>query len=463
MNAAATPQGVRRKVSRRLLPPLFVMFVLSFLDRTNVALVKSHLATDVGIDAAAFGLGAGIFFVGYAVLGVPSNLVLHRFGARRWLAVMMLVWGLLSCAMCLVDGPVTFYVLRFALGAAEAGFFPGVILYITYWFPAHDRGKATGVFQSAVAVASIIGNPVGGYLIGLEGLGGLAGWKWMFILEGAPTVLLALAVPLLLTDRPEQAGWLSAGERKLLAERIAAADEAQHEPGTAERGRRGIREIVGDSRVLRLMFVYFAIQIGVYGVTFWLPALVGRIGGLDDFGTGLVSALPWVFALLGVLVLPWLSDRSGNRRGPLLLAMVLTVAGLLGGVLLPPVPAVAALCVAAFGFLGAQPVFWTVPPTILSGARMAGTIALISGFGNLGGFLGPYLMGAVESGTGSGSGGLYAIAAIVAVGAALVTGFHWVGRSRGRATDAHNRDRDDGQDDEDGKGRGTDDAHRALR
>lgn len=475
MNPAATPQGVRRKVSRRLLPPLFLMFVLSFLDRTNVALVKSHLATDVGIDAAAFGLGAGIFFVGYAVLGVPSNLVLHRFGARRWLSVMMLVWGLLSCAMCLVDGPVTFYVLRFALGAAEAGFFPGVILYITYWFPAQDRGKATGVFQSAVAVSSIIGNPVGGYLIGLEGLAGLAGWKWMFLLEGAPTVLLALSVPWLLTDRPEQASWLSDGERTLLTERIAAADEAEHESGRAESGtesgkagrgrRRGVREIVGDSRVLRLMFVYFAIQIGVYGVTFWLPALVGRIDGLDDFGTGLVSALPWVFALLGVLVLPWLSDRSGDRRGPLLLAMVLTVAGLLGGVLLPPVPAVAALCVAAFGFLGAQPVFWTVPPTILSGARMAGTIALISGFGNLGGFLGPYLMGAVESGTGSGSGGLYAIAVIVAVGAVMVLGFHWVGRSRGRGAPAEADARKDGHDEQenDEQGRGDDDAHRAVR
>ena len=422
MNAVATAEGVRRKVSRRLLPPLFVMFVLSFLDRTNVALVKSRLATDAGIDATAFGLGAGIFFVGYAVLGVPSNLVLHRFGARRWLAVLMLAWGLLSCAMGLVDSPGSFYALRFLLGAAEAGFFPGVILYITYWFPAEDRGKATGMFQSAVAIASIIGNPVGGYLLGLHGLGGLEGWKWMFILEGAPTVVVALAVPWLLTDRPEQAGWLSAEERTLLASRIAAdlPDDRAKVP-------RSVRRIISDSRVLRLMFVYFAIQIGVYGVTFWLPALVGRIDGLDDVGIGFVSALPWVFALLGVLVLPWYSDRTGDRRGPLRLAMLLTVAGLIGGVVLPPVAAVGALCVAAFGFLGAQPVFWTVPPTILSGAQMAGTIALISGFGNLGGFLGPYLMGAIETGTGSGANGLYAIAVIVAAGALVVTGFRWVG------------------------------------
>ncbi|NLU72511.1 MFS transporter [Streptomyces sp. HNM0575] len=425
MNAAATAESVRHKVARRLLPPLFVMFVLSFLDRTNVALVKSHLATDAGIDAAAFGLGAGIFFVGYAVLGVPSNLVLHRFGARRWLAFLMLVWGLLSCAMGLVDGPGSFYVLRFLLGAAEAGFFPGVILYITYWFPAEDRGKATGMFQSAVAVASIIGNPVGGYLLGLHGLAGLEGWKWMFILEGAPTVVMALAVPWLLTDRPEQARWLTAAERGLLTERIAAdvPDESRRVPARVGR-------IVRDSKVLRLMFVYFAIQIGVYGVTFWLPALVGRIEGLDDLGIGFVSALPWVFALLGVIVLPWLSDRSGDRRGPLRLALLLTLAGLIGGVVLPPVPAVAALCVAAFGFLGAQPVFWTVPPTILSGAQMAGTIALISGFGNLGGFIGPYVMGAVEKSTGSGANGLYLIAAVVAVGALVVTGFRWTGTRR---------------------------------
>ncbi|MER7394243.1 MFS transporter [Streptomyces sp. NPDC000151] len=446
MNAATTADRVRRKVARRLLPPLFLMFVLSFLDRTNVALVKSHLATDAGIDAAAYGFGAGVFFVGYALLGVPSNLVLHRWGARRWLAALMFVWGLLSCAMALTASPTGFYVLRFLLGAAEAGFFPGVILYITYWFPASDRGKATGMFQSAVAISSIIGNPVGGYLIGLHGLAGLDGWQWMFLLEGAPTVLLALAVPWLLTDRPEQARWLTAEEKRLLAARIEA-----DRPAEDARPPRRIREIVGDSRVLRLMFVYFAIQIGVYGVTFWLPALVGRIGGLDDVGIGFVSALPWVCALLGVLVLPWFSDRSGNRRGPLRLALLLTAAGLVGAALLPPVPAVAALCVAAFGFLGAQPVFWTVPPTILTGVQMAGTIALISGFGNLGGFLGPYVMGVVESSTGSGANGLYAVAVIVVAGAAVVTGFRWAGL---RTPAAHpHTDKEDI----------TDDPHRALR
>jgi sugar phosphate permease len=437
MNTVTTVENVRRKVSRRLLPPLFVMFVLSFLDRTNVALVKTHLETDVGIDAAAYGFGAGVFFVGYAVLGVPSNLALHRIGARRWLAGLMFAWGLLSCAMALVTSPATFYVLRFLLGAAEAGFFPGVILYITYWFPAADRGRATGLFQSAVAVASIVGNPLGGYLIGLHGLAGLDGWKWMFLLEGAPTVLLALAVPRLLTDRPEQATWLTDDEKRLLTERIAA-DRPDASTGAPQRA----REIISDGRVLRLMFVYFAIQISVYGVTFWLPALVGRIDGLGDVGIGFVSALPWVFALAGVLILPWYSDRTGDRRGPLRLALVLTVAGLVGGVLLPPVPAVAALCVAAFGFLGAQPVFWTVPPTILAGVQIAGTIPLISGFGNLGGFVGPYLMGAVESGTGSGADGLYVIAAIAAAGAVVAAGFHWVGHhtrtpAKESADDAH--------------------------
>ncbi|MFJ8949719.1 MFS transporter [Streptomyces sp. NPDC102381] len=429
MSTATTVQGVRRKVSRRLLPPLFVMFVLSFLDRTNVALVKTHLETDVGIDAAAFGLGAGIFFVGYAVLGVPSNLALHRIGARRWLAGLMFVWGLLSCAMALVSSPTTFYLLRFLLGAAEAGFFPGVILYITYWFAGPDRGRATGVFQSAVAVSSIIGNPLGGYLIGLHGLAGIDGWKWMFLLEGAPTVVMALAIPWLLTDRPEQATWLTDEERRLLIDRIAADRPAADADVPQRAG-----EILRDSRVLRLMFVYFAIQISVYGVTFWLPALVGRIDGLGDVGIGFVSALPWIFALAGVLILPWWSDRTGDRRGPLRLALLLTVLGLLGGVVLPPVPAVAALCVAAFGFLGAQPVFWTVPPTILAGVQIAGTIPLISGFGNLGGFVGPYVMGAVESGTGSQSGGLYLIAVLAAAGALVAATFHWVGQKNNATT-----------------------------
>jgi sugar phosphate permease len=416
-----SPEHVRRKVSRRLLPPLFLMFVLSFLDRTNVSLVKHHLAVDAGISAAAFGFGAGVFFLGYAIFGVPSNLVLHRIGARRWLAVIMVIWGLLSCAMALVTGPTSFYSLRFLLGVAEAGFFPGAILYITYWFPVDQRGRATGLFQSAVAISSIIGNPLGGYLLGLHGLAGLEGWQWMFILEGLPTVVVALAVPWLLTDRPEHATWLSDEEKRLLSASIV-----ESEPDEEMRPPRRALDVVRDSRVLRLTFVYFAIQIGVYGVTFWLPSLVGRIGGLSDLGIGVISALPWVFALLGVVLLPWISDRTGNRRGPLLLAMILTVLGLLGGVLLPPVPAVAALCVAAFGFLGAQPVFWTIPPTILAGVQLAGTIPLISGFGNLGGFVGPYVMGLTETITGAGANGLFVVAGVVAVGVLLVLGLRWV-------------------------------------
>jgi sugar phosphate permease len=421
----ATAEGVRRKVVRRLIPPLFVMFVLSFLDRTNISLVKDHLEASAGISAGAFGLGAGIFFIGYAVLGVPSNLVLHRIGARRWLAVMMLVWGLLSCAMALVTGPVSFYVLRFLLGAAEAGFFPGVILYITYWFPNSNRGKAIGLFQTAVAIASLIGNPVGGYLLGLHGIGGLDGWQWMFVIEGLPTVLVAMAVPWLLTDRPHQATWLTQAERDLLTDAIDA-----DEPPMERRPKRGVRNIVGDGRVLRLTYVYFAIQLGVYGVTFWLPTLVKRIGGLTDFDVGLISALPWVFALVGVLVLPMISDRTGNRRTPLQIGLGCTTVGLLGAVLLPPVPAVGALCVAAFGFLGAQPVFWTVPPTILAGVQIAATIPLISGIGNLGGFVGPYAMGAIEEATGSGTGGLYLIAAVVVVGMVFAATFNWVSSNR---------------------------------
>jgi len=424
-SAEAPDETAHRKVSRRLLPPLFAMFVLSFLDRTNVSLVKHHLEVSAGISAAAFGFGAGVFFLGYAVLGVPSNLVLHRMGARRWLAVMMAVWGLLSCSMALVTGPTSFSVLRFALGVAEAGFFPGAILYITYWFPASRRGRATAIFQSAVAISSIIGNPLGGYLLGLHGTFGLDGWQWMFVIEGLPTVLVALAVPWLLVDQPRQARWLTGEEKDALARRIA-----DDEPDRDMRPPRKAREVVADSRVLRLVYVYFAIQIGVYGVSFWLPSLVGRIRGLSDLGVGTISALPWVFALLGVIVLPYLSDRTGNRRGPLLLALTLTALGLIGGVLLPPVLAVGALCVAAFGFLGAQPVFWTIPPTILAGVQLAGAIPLISGIGNLGGFVGPYVMGLTESATGKVAGGLYAVAVVVAVGGLFALTFRWVGAQR---------------------------------
>jgi ACS family tartrate transporter-like MFS transporter len=424
--------SVRRRVARRLLPPLFVMFVLSFLDRTNVSLVKSHLAVDAGISATAFGFGAGIFFVGYAVLGVPSNLVLHRIGARRWLAVMMVVWGVLSCAMALVDGPVSFYVLRFALGVAEAGFFPGAILYITYWFPADHRGRATGLFQAAVAVASVAGNPLGGGLLGLHGALGLDGWQWMFVIEGLPTIAVAAVTPWLLTDRPRDASWLSPAEREAWQERIEASDAATAADGTAPRR---ARDVVRDSRVLRLIYVYFAIQLGVYAVSFWLPTLVKRIGGLSELEVGTLSAVPWVFALAGVIVLPWWSDRSGRRRGPLLVALALVGVGLLGAAILPPWPGLAALCVAAFGFLGAQPVFWTIPPTLVAGVQLAGTIPLISGIGNLGGFDGPYVMGVAEDATGRSAAGLYLVAVLVVLGLAAAATFRWVSTPRDRSGD----------------------------
>jgi MFS transporter, ACS family, tartrate transporter len=407
-------EAIARKVSRRLLPTLFVMYVISFIDRSNLALVKTHLAVDVGIDAAAYGLGAGLFFVGYALLGLPSNLALHRFGARRWLSALMIVWGPVSCAMALVDSPGTFYLLRILLGAAEAGFYPGVILYITYWFPERIRGRSIGRFQSAVAVSSIIGNPLGSYLLGLNGLAGLKGWQWMFILEGVPAVIVGVAVLWLLTDRPESATWLSHDERTRLAAELRA-DEPTPSPDSPQRA----ISVLRDTRVLRLMFIYLVIQVGVYGVTFWLPTLVRRINGLTDLSTGFVSAIPWVFALIGVLFLPWWSDRAGNRRGPLALALTLTAAGLVGAVLLPPIPAVACLCVSAFGFQGAQPIFWTIPPTILSGARIAGTIGLIATVANFGGFLGPYIMGLAETATGSSVAGLFVIAAIIAPGIAV--------------------------------------------
>ena len=417
-------ESIRRRVARRLIPPLFVMFVLSFLDRTNVSLVKSHLAVDAGISATAFGLGAGIFFLGYAVLGVPSNLVLHRIGARRWLAIMMLVWGVLSCAMALVSGPVSFYVLRFALGAAEAGFFPGAILYITYWFPADYRGRATGLFQAAVAVASVVGNPLGGWLLGFHGVMGLDGWQWMFVIEGLPTIVVAALTPWLLTDRPRDARWLRAEEREAWQARIDQDD------APARGAPRRARDVVRDSRVLRLIYVYFAIQLGVYAVSFWLPTLVKRIGGLSELQIGLLSALPWVFALAGVIVLPWWSDRSGRRRGPLLVALGLVGAGLLGAAILPPWPGLAALCVAAFGFLGAQPVFWTIPPTLVAGVQLAGTIPLISGIGNLGGFVGPYVMGVAEDATGRPAAGLYLVAVLVVLGLAVAATFRWMSAAR---------------------------------
>jgi MFS family permease len=375
-----------------LVPFLALMFVLAFLDRVNVGFAKQQLEVDVGIGAAAYGLGAGIFFVGYAIFEVPSNLILHRVGARRWLSRIMVTWGLVAAAMLLVHGPTSFYVLRFLLGVAEAGFFPGLILYLTYWFPDRNRSTATGMMYWGLPLAYILGGPASGVLLEMDGAAGLTGWQWMFLVQGIAACAVGVWAWFFLDDKPTDAVWLSPAERGALQAQLD--QEAGSRTGHQHRG--SVLKAIVEPRVLYFALIYFFIQLSLYGVTFWLPSTVGHIKSLTSWQIGLVSSLPWLFALIGLFVVSNRADRTGRYRRYGAGCMAAAAVGIALSASLSPVPAVAALCLAAFGFIAVLPVFWAMPSRHLAGAAAAGGIALINSVGNIGGFAAPYFLGLVE-------------------------------------------------------------------
>lgn len=394
------------KATRRLVPFLLLLYVLAFLDRVNVGFAKVAMMADTGLSAAAYAFGAGLFFIGYALLEVPSNLILHRVGARRWLARIMVTWGLISAGMMYAWSETAFYIMRLLLGAAEAGFFPGVILYLTYWFPAAQRGRILGMFYFGAPLAFIFGGPVSGWLMELNGWLGLRGWQWMFLIEGLLASIVGVWAYFYLTDRPADAKWLSSAERQALQ----AAMDAEEAEKAATGGSHRVRDLLADTRVLHFCLIYFLIQISVYGVVFALPSQVERLLGQSaGLKVGLVTAIPWVCALRAAYAVPRL--LCGSRRKPgavtvlLIAAVGLAVAGQpQAGV------ALAALSVAAAGFISVQPVFWTFPTERLSGVAAAGGIALINSIGNLGGFCAPPLREWAERHFGSNSAGLWVLA-----------------------------------------------------
>ena len=301
-------EQVYRKVSWRLIPLLFICYIAAYLDRVNIGFAKLQMQGALQFSEAVYGLGAGIFFIGYFVLEVPSNVLLHRLGARKWIARIMISWGILSAAMVYVTSPLSFYVIRFLLGAAEAGFFPGIILYLTYWYPAERRGRATSLFMAAVACAGIFGGPLSGWILkGMNGVHGLAGWQWLFVLEGAPSVLLGILVLFGLQDRVQEAKWLSAEERALIARDIAA-EETTRAPGSAW-------AVFANPRVWLLALVYFCFVSGLYGVSFWLPTIIKALGVADPLDVGLLSAIPWSFGVVAMYLMARSADRTGGRRG----------------------------------------------------------------------------------------------------------------------------------------------------
>ena len=403
-----------RKVAWRLIPLLFLCYIVAYLDRVNVGFAKLEMASDLGFSDTVYGLGAGIFFIGYFLFEVPSNLILQRVGARRWIARIMIVWGLLSAATMFVRSETSFYVMRSLLGAAEAGFFPGIILYLTYWFPRSHRAGMTATFMTAVAVAGVIGGPVSGWIMGnLTGVAGLAGWQWLFLLEALPSVVMGVVVLLFLDNGPETARWLSEPERALLILRREEDERAKESEGGH---RTTIMGALADARVWIFAAVYFGLALGIYGISFWLPQIIKETITTDNARIGFISAIPWLVA--GV-VMTWngrRSDRSGERRwhtaGP---AFVGGVA--LGVSALPGVggwAGIAAMTVATAGILSAMSCFWSLPTAMLSGTAAAVGIAWINSVGNLAGYVSPFLVGKIRDASHS------MVAALWMLGGALV-------------------------------------------
>ena len=407
-----------RKVTRRLVPFLFVLYVVCFLDRVNVGFAALQMNRDLGLSATAYGLGAGILFAGYALFEVPSNIILARVGARRWISRIAITWGLLSSAMMFVEGTYSFYALRFLLGVAEAGFFPGIIFYLGNWFPTRERARAISWFMTAIPISAVVGGPLSGALLGLNGRLGLAGWQWLFLLEGLPAVVLGVAALWFLTDRPSQATWLTADERSWLDTHLSherAQRQAHH--GVSLRG------IFTHRTVWELGLIYSLGSVGTYGFALWLPQIIKSMSASSDFVIGLMSATPNLAAAIAMVLIGSHSDRTGERTLHVATCYVIAGLGFVVSAYLTSVwMALIGLSVAAIGVNGRFGPFWSLPSLFLTDEAAAGGIALINSLGATAGFVAPYTIGIVRDVTGSFRGGLLFLALMLFVGAYMAIG-----------------------------------------
>ena len=397
-----------RKATRRLIPFLFLIYVVAYLDRVNVSFAQLQLEDDLGFSDTIFGIGAGIFSLGYVIFGVPSNLALERFGARRWLAGIMIVWGLISASMMFIGDATSFYVLRFLLGAAEAGFFPGIILFLTWWFPERERTRTVALFLTAVSAAYVAGGPLSGGLLELDGLAGLDGWQWLFLVEGIPAVALGFVTLRYLDERPAEADWLEPEERAFLTAEVGRERELREALGG-----QGLRDALASGRVWLLGLIYFIVLAAAFGLTFFVPDLVQDRTGFSDFEVGVLSAIPYGFATVAMVIM---ARRGGTLVGPALVGAAGTV---ITAYAQSPVLLTVGITLAAVGLLSALPLFWALPTAFLSGTAAAAGIALIAAVGNLGGFVGPAFTGIAEDQTGSFKMPLVVLAAVLVVGSLL--------------------------------------------
>ena len=389
--------------------------MVAYLDRINVGFASLQMNRELGLSESAFGLGAGLFFVGYSIFEVPSNLILERVGARIWISRIMISWGIAAIAMSAVRGAESFFALRFILGAAEAGFFPGVILYLTYWFPAREQARSVALFMTATALAGVIAGPVSGAILGMHGLARFSGWQWLFVLEGLPALILGIVVLRYLPDGPKTAAWLSDDERAALCSRL----EQERRLSTLEH-RRSFAAAITNSNVWILSLVYFGIIFGLYGVTFWLPQIIGSLGRRSDFGIGMLSALPFIGAAVAMVLIGRSSDFNGERRWHFTISASIGAVGLiLAAMTRSPFLSLVAISIAAAGIWGTFGPFWAIASGSFTTTAAAGGIALINSIGNLGGFAGPYVVGIVKQASHSFTGGMLVMAASV-LGAAVL-------------------------------------------
>jgi ACS family tartrate transporter-like MFS transporter len=397
----ALEASVLSRLTWRLVPFLFLLYIVAYLDRINVGFAALQMQEQLKFSDRVYGLGAGMFFAGYFLLQVPSNLALDRVGARRWIALLMIVWGVISSSMISVKTPEGFYRLRLLLGAAEAGFFPGMILYLKSWFPEAARARAVALFMTAGPLSGVVGGPISGVLLGLHQLGGLAGWQWLFLVEGLPAVVLGAIVFFYLPDRPSDAKWMTAEQRAWLAEILNR--EATSRPAESQAGP---LSAFGSGRVWLLVFVYFGLNTCSYGISLWLPTLIHSWSSVGNFLIGMISTVPYLAAAVAMVLVGQHSDRTGERRWHVAISAFVGAAALLLAAQAASLAAVvAATSVAMLSVSSMVGPFWAMPTKFLHGTAAAAGIALINSLGNLGGFFGPYMMGSVRSSTGSFRGG----------------------------------------------------------
>ncbi len=417
MDSRFTPEFQKRtilKISWRLLPLIVVSYLVAYIDRTNVSFAALTMNPDLGITAYMYGWGAGIFFLGYALFEVPSNMILEKVGARRWIARIMITWGIISGLMAAATGPASFLTLRFLLGVAEAGFFPGIIFYLSTWYPAAWRARVISTLFLAVPLSNALASVISGAILEMDGILGLKGWQWVFILEAMPAVLLAFVVLKKMTDRPSEAAWLNADEREWLE------TEMQAERRKVEvAGRLTLLQSLTDSRVLVLSAIYITSVTASYGIVFFLPQIIKGLGQ-SNLVTGLLTAIPYTIGVIGLLLWGYSSDRRNERRWHLIAAMSVAGIGLIGAAWLrESYWAIAAMSIATIGIYGSRPSFWPMPSMFLTGAAAAAGIALINSIGNLGGYIGPFIVGWIKDSTQSFEMGLYFLAACAFLSAAV--------------------------------------------